>query len=169
MQNLPYITGAIPDKTSGSLLYSMLKGVYDRLSSMTLSTPGLVIKAGSSALAKCGTLCKVVANGILVSVAANTDCAALSGVVTNAKFNVFCFFVDGSGVITTLMGREGASLGAVSFPPIQEKKAMLGFVIINPTGTGNFTGGTTPLDDATVVPNAVYVNTVGSFDPTALI
>jgi hypothetical protein len=36
---------------------------------------------------------------------------------------------------------------------------MIGFVIVNPTGTGDFVGGTTDLDDATVAPNAVYVNT----------
>ena len=42
------------------------------------------------------------------------------------------------------------------------------FVIIHPTGTGDFVGGTTPIDDATKVPNAVYANTQGAFDPTAL-
>ena len=42
-------------------------------------------------------------------------------------------------------------------------------MIINPTGTGNFVGNTTALDDVTVVPNAVYVNTIGAFDPTVLI
>jgi hypothetical protein len=43
---------------------------------------------------------------------------------------------------------------------------MIGFVIINPTGTGPFVGGTTALDDATVVPNAVFVNVTGAFDPS---
>ena len=48
-------------------------------------------------------------------------------------------------------------------------KALIGFVVINPTGTGNFVGGTTPLDDATVVPNAAYVNTTEGFDPTVIL
>lgn len=40
-------------------------------------------------------------------------------------------------------------------------------MIINPTGTGDFVGGTTALDDATVVPNAVYLNgNIGPFDPS---
>lgn len=43
--------------------------------------------------------------------------------------------------------------------------AVFGYVIINPTGTGNFVGGTTALDDGTVVPNAVYVNTPFPFLP----
>jgi hypothetical protein len=60
-------------------------------------------------------------------------------------------------------------LAAVKFPAIQVNKALIGFVIINPTGTGNFVGGTTALDDGTVIPGALYVNTVGAFDPSALI
>jgi hypothetical protein len=45
---------------------------------------------------------------------------------------------------------------------------MVGFLIIHPSGTGNFVGGTTALDDATVVPNAVYVSPTGAFDPYAV-
>ncbi len=48
------------------------------------------------------------------------------------------------------------------FPTVPTNEAVLGFVEINPTGSGNFVGGTTALDDGTVVPNAVYVNTIGN-------
>ncbi len=58
-----------------------------------------------------------------------------------------------------------ATLGGVVFPTLAEGVVAIGFAIINPTGTGNFVGGTTALDDATVVPNAVYVNTVAPFFP----
>lgn len=133
-----------------------------------LSTGGLAIKAGGSAIVKAGTLCKALINGILVSVAANTDWAALSGTVTNAKFNVFVFSMTSDGTKTTSMGTEGATLGDVVFPAIPADSAVIGFVIINPTGTGNFVGGTTALDDATVVPNAVYVNTPFPFNPNVL-
>jgi hypothetical protein len=54
-------------------------------------------------------------------------------------------------------------------PTVPVGKAQLGFVIINPTGTGPFVGGTTPLGDATVVPNAAYVNTIGPFDQTVIL
>jgi hypothetical protein len=94
---------------------------------------------------------------------------ALSGTVVNATFNVFCFFVDSGGTVTSAMGTAGASLAAVQFPQFPVKKTMIGFVIINPTGTGNFVGGTTALDDATVVPNAVYVSPSGGFDPACTI
>lgn len=140
--------------------------VADRLSCQVFSSAGLVIKAGASALVKAGSAFYGMASNVLVNKAANTDMAALSGTVTNAKFNVFCFYIDSSGTLTTVMGVEGAALANVKFPDTPQGKAMIGFVIINPTGTGNFVGGTTALDDATVVPNAAYVNTIGAFDPT---
>ena len=66
------------------------------------------------------------------------------------------------------MGTEGATLVAAIPPPIPDGKTVIGYVTINPTGTGNFVGGTTNLDAATEVPNAVFVNTLGPFDPTIL-
>lgn len=151
-------------------LRPVFNALADRLSSQSLSSAGLVIKAGASAIVKTGSAAYYgLANGVLVTKAAATDMAALVGTVTNAKFNVYCFYVDSAGTLTTAMGTEGATLAAVKFPPSPAGKAMIGFVVINPTGTGNFVGGTTALDDATVVPTAAYVNTQGAFDPTVLI
>lgn len=138
----------------------------DRVRSRTLKSGGLAIKNSSSAIVKAASALVYAAAGTLVSKAANTDMAALAGTVTNAKFNVFAFFGDSAGTLTTSMGTEGDTLAAVVFPTVPANKALIGFVIINPTGTGDFVGGTTPLDDATVVPNAVYVDCVGAFDPT---
>lgn len=150
-------------------LLSVFNPIGDRLSTQYFSSAGLAIKAGGSAIVKAGTLSYACAQGKLVKVAANTDMAALSGTVTNAKFNVYAFFIDSAGNLTSAMGTEGAALANVVFPPFPEGKAFIGFVIINPTGTGNFVGGTTPLDDATVVPNAAYVNSHGAFDPSILL
>lgn len=160
--------GMLANSQDAVALRKPLQNVFDRATCQVLSTPGLAIKTAGSALAKAGTLFYALVTGILVKVSANTDMAALSGTVTNAKFNVFCFFLDSAGTLTSAMGTEGATLGAVVFPPIPNNKAMVGFVIINPTGTGNFVGGTTALDDATVAPNAAYVNTLGIVDPTLL-
>lgn len=141
-----------------------LQGVVDVL----LSTGDLAIKAVGGVLVKAGTLAKAFVNGVLVSIAANTDMPALVGTVVNATFNVFVFSISSAGVVTTQMGTAGATLAAVVFPTIPTDNATIGFVIINPTGTGNFVGGTTALDDATVVPGAVYVNTPYPFNPNLL-
>jgi hypothetical protein len=142
----------------------------DRLKSRMLASAALVIFGAGSALVKSGAAAaQYVANGVLGSIGAATNMAALAGTVTNAKFNVYVFFIDSAGTKTTVMGTEGATLAAVQWPVFPAGKACIGFTIINPTGTGNFVGGTTALDDATVVPNAVHVSVQGGFDPnTAL-
>ena len=132
-----------------------------------LNSAGLAIKTTGSALAKSVNTVYAMLDGVLFSKAA-ADMAALSGTVTNAKFNVFAFTLKADGTLATTMGTEGATLAAVVFPTIPASSVVLGFLIVNPTGTGNFVGGTTALDDATVVPNAVYVNTPFPFNPNAL-
>ena len=82
--------------------------------------------------------------------------------------NVFCFWVNAAGTTSVAMGTEGSTLGAVKFPDFPVGSAHIGFVIINPTGAGPFVGGTTALGDVTVVPNAVYISPLGSFDPSIL-
>lgn len=156
-----------PDQNA---LRPVLQPIADRLSSLGLITAGLVIKAGGSALVKTGAAVWYgLVQGKLVKIAAATDMPALSGSVTNAKFNVFCFFVDTAGTVTGAMGTEGATLAAIQFPPFPQGKTLIGFVIVNPTGTGPFVGGTTALDDATVVPNAVYISDPKGIDPTVLL
>lgn len=141
--------------------------IWDRYTSCALGSAALTT---DTAKAKIGSSdFYALAAGVLVKVAASTDMAALVGTVTNATFNVFCFFVDSGGNLTTFMGTAGATLGAVVFPQFPVQKAFIGAVIINPTGTGNFTGGTTSLTDGTVVPNAVFINGYGPLDPACLI
>lgn len=159
----------ISDTRHRAAIAAVVNPIGDRISTQTLGSAGLVIKAALSPIVKAGSAFYASVQGKLVTKAANTDMAALSGTVTNAKFNVFAFFIDGSGALTSAMGTEGATLAAVVIPPIPVGKAMIGMTVINPTGTGNFVGGTTTLDDATVVPNAAYINTVGAFDPTVLL
>jgi hypothetical protein len=167
MQKLSQLTGAIADKTDGIWIYKMLAGIYDRFSSQIFNSGGLAIGTGSKKKVLIANTVYGVAGGVPFTNA--TAEVTLAGTITNALFNVFCIFVDSAGAETAAMGTEGAALINVKFPPIPTKKAMVGFVIVNPTGTGNFVGATTDLDDGTVVPNAVYVNTLNPFDPTATI
>jgi len=143
-------------------LGELQKGVTDAV----LNTAGLAI--GSSAKAKVLIANTIYAsiNGVLVK--KTTAEIALSGTVTNAKFNVFVLSLAADGTVTATMGTEGATIGAVVFPALPASDVMIGFVIINPTGTGNFVGATTELGDATVAPNAVYVNSPFAVNPNAL-
>lgn len=164
-----YLQG-VPDSKERRHLELILRPIADRVSTHSITSAGLVIKAAANVLAKTGgSVWYGVANGKLQSKSAATDMPSLSGTVTNAKFNVFAFFCDAAGALTSQMGTEGATLADVVFPPVPEQKCCIGFIIINPTGTGNFVGGTTALDNATVIPNAAYVNLTGPFDPSVLL
>ena len=167
MEKLSQLTGPIADKADGALIYKMLAGIYDRFSSLIFNTGGLAIGTGSKKKVLIANTVYGVAGGTLF--ANTTEEVVLAGTVSNAAFNVFCIYLDSAGTAYAYMGTEGAALINVKFPPVQSKKAMVGFVIVNPTGTGNFVGASTDLDDATVVPNAVYVNTLAPFNPTATI
>lgn len=161
---------AIPDKAVARALQLLLEPYVERMRSCALSTAGLVIKTGGSALAKTGSaITHYIANGVKGRIAGSTDMPALVGTVTNAKFNVFVFTVDSGGTVRVQIGVEGATEAAIKWPVLDQKRAILGMIIINPTGTGNFVGGTTALDDVTVVPNAQYISPVGVFDPTTKI
>lgn len=145
-----------------------LENLFDKLqralTNKVLTSGGLAIKAALSALAKTVNDVYFLADGKTYKKAAG-DMAAFAGTVTNAKFNVYVFTVKSDGTLATRMGTEAATLGGVVFPTIPDGEVVIGFVIINPTGTGNFVGGTTTLDDATVVPNAVYINAPFAFLP----
>lgn len=147
-------------------LRALLNSIYDRLSSVSLTSAAL---AGTAVtVPSTGAAWVASINGILVQKATSTAMPALVGTVTNAKFNVYAFFVNSAGTVVSAMGTEAATLAGVVFPPIPVNQAVLGFIVVNPTGTGNFVGGTTNLNDVTVVPNVVFVNVVGAFDITAL-
>lgn len=164
-----YLKG-LGNESARYALSFILQPIADRLSCQSHTSAALRIKGGSaSPTVQSNAVWYGTVKGKLVTKATTTDMAALSGTVTNAKFNVFCFFIDVAGTLTSAMGVQGATLAAVQFPPIPEGKTMIGYVVINPTGTGDFVGGTTNLDDATVVPNAAFANVLGAFDPSILL
>ena len=161
-----YLAGVGTEKDRANLR-AILAPIADRFSSQMLSNSTLVIGSVSKTVPKTGAAISYgVVRGVPIDIAAGTAMPALSGVVLNAKFNVYCFFADAAEALTSAMGTAGATWADVVFPPFPENKTLLGFVIVNPTGTGNFTGGTTELDDGTVLPNAIYISPVGPFDPS---
>ena len=142
--------------------------MLDKLQRSTVNTllvsGALAIHGSSSALAKFANTIYFMIDGQLYS-KTTADCAALAGTVTNTKFNVFVFSVNAAGTLATQMGTQAATLGGVVFPTVADGSVAIGFVIVNPTGSGDFAGGTAHLDDDASTPNAVYVNTVGEFFP----
>ena len=155
---------AMDSQNEQAALRPLLNALADRMSSQATSTAGPAIKAGGGVLAKTGAAAFAgVANGVPVAIAASTDMPALTGTITAAKYNVYCFFIDSASVVTVAQGTEGATLAAVKFPPFPVGKALVGYLVI--TYASTFTGNSTALDTATTV----YVSPVGAFDPTILL
>lgn len=159
----------IRDNPTREAVDALIGYLADRLNSVSLTSAGLVITTGGSTTVKNGSAWYGFADAKLVTKAANTNMAAFSGTVVNGTFNVFAHFSDAAGTLSTVMGTAGSTLSAVVVPEKPIGSALIGYTIINPTGTGNFVGGTTAIDNATVVPNAVFINAIGAFDSTLLL
>ena len=151
--------GQAPEKINDAMRDMQVAHCDQLISTGTLAIATTTTKVRTSAA------CYYVVDAALCLKASTDNLWTLSGTVNNATFNVFVLTLNAAGTATARMGTAGATIGAVLFPQIPEGEIVVGFVIINPTGTGNFVGGTTALTDATVVPIAVYVNTPYSFNP----
>lgn len=157
----------VKDATDRWIMRKTLEPLFDRYSSTSLNTAGLVISVGGSTLAKTGAVdFYAIANGVLVKVAAGTNMPALTGInAAGNQFVVAAFFIDSGGTVTALGGTPGATLAATLFPQFPKQKALIGFLLIT-NGASAFTGGTTPLDTATTV----YFSPAGTeFDPWVLV
>lgn len=155
---------SIPGRKTQFNLLNVLAPVFDRFSSCAIKVAGLAITSGGATTASTGSATtNLIANGILVAIPASTAMPALVGSITAGSFNVFCFFIDSTGVVTSVMGTEGTTLAGVKFPPFPAGKALVGFLTV--TYASTFVGGTTPLDTATTT----YNSPTGAWDPSVLV
>lgn len=159
------ITAGIGSSAQAGARASLGK-LQDHACDVLFNSAGLAIGSASKPKVKIVNTIYALLNGVLVK--KTTAEVVLAGTVAGAAFNVFVLSLAADGTVTATMGTAGATIGAVVFPAVPANNAVIGFVIVNPTGTGNFVGGTTDLDDATVVPNAVYINTPYPFNVNAL-
>lgn len=157
------------DARAARNLYLVMERVYKRLGNIGLTTANLA-KATTAQKIKSQADYYAYVGGVLVKKAATDNLITLTTAsnCTNAKFNVTVFTINSSGTITNRAGTEGATLASITWPVLPEDEAVFGILLVNPTGTGNFVGGTTDLADATVVPNAVYMNPLSAFSLSAL-
>ncbi len=153
---------AIASGNDRNALAALFQGVAGMASRTALTSAGLGIKTATSALVKTGgSAFYALVNGRLVTIAANTDMPALTGLnITANRFNVACFFVNQAGTVTVRFGTEAAAIGNVKFPDYPADAAPVGFALI--THSSAFTGGTTALDTATTV----YFSPTGAYDPS---
>lgn len=159
-----YLAGVASERDRAHLR-GILAPIGDRLSTQALRNSTLVIGTDSTTVPKTGAADSYFSvKGKLVNIAAGTAMPTLVGTVALSTSNVFCFFVDDAGAVTSEMGTGAADIVDIVFPPFPEGKALIGFVLVTQSGGGAFTGGTTGLDDGTTTD--VYASPTGSFDPS---
>ena len=128
------------------------------LTNIGLSDGAITIGSAAAKVKSTATINHLV-DGVFYTKGATDDFWVLTGFdCTNAQFNKCLLCIDSSAAMQIVAGTEGASAGAVVLGAIPASYSVVGMVLVNPTGTGDFTGGTTDLNDGTVVPNAVYTD-----------
>lgn len=157
---------AARDAKLGDVLADLIAGFnahVQRINSVCLSSPGLVISAGGATVAKAGSAFTAVAGGVLLLIAANTNMPALAGVIATTKFAGWAFYVDSTGTLSvSAKTADAATLAAAValIPAPPAGLAMIGFIVVQNGAGGNFTGGTTALDAASTT--TTYYNTAGT-------
>jgi len=103
--------------------------------------------------------------GVHYAKAATDDFWDLTGFnVTNALYNICLLCIDDAAAMQIGIGTEAATLAGVVLPDTPADSCVVAQVEVNPTGAGNFVGGTTDLDDGGVTPNAVFSDLGGHPD-----
>ena len=174
MQKLAYLTNAMADSRDGHNLHNMLRGIYDRMSSQAFNS-GAIAQGTTTTKLKTAAIIHGLAGGSPFTKAVTDDFwTPTAGFVVNiGKTNVMCLYIDAAGAASFAFGTEvdtvsTIGLGGVKFPALPEKKAMVGFVILS-GGVTAWTAGTSTFTTSTTDYYCTIVNTVGMFDPTAII
>lgn len=167
IENFSSLLAAVPDPRTEKALRPLVEALFSAFGSMVITATTIAIATTTTQVRTSTTTARYTVNGKTVTKAATDNLWTLAGTVTNARHNVFVLYLDAAGTASARMGQESTTLAGVRFPETPAGCCPVGMVFINPTGTGNFVGGTTPLGDVTVVPNAVYVPITGPFIPNA--
>lgn len=147
---------------------STLEDIQSNLVDFVLNSAGLTIGTVSKKKLLIANTIYYMIDGVLYSKTTAEITLTTANSVAADLFNVIVLTIDAEGTVTPTNGTAGATLAKVVFPAVPAGEAVIGFVIVNPTGTGNFVGGSTDFDDKTVVPNAVYINTPYPFNMNSL-
>lgn len=169
MEKLNQRINQFSNKSDARNLVLVLEKIYKRLGNVALTTPNLTVATTTTKIKSQADYYGFV-GGVLVKKATTDNLITLttSANTTNALFNVVVFTIDSSGTITNRYGTQGATLAAITWPTLPSDEALFGILLLNPTGTGNFVGGTTAVNDGTVVPNAVYISPLSASSFSAI-
>lgn len=123
---------------------------------LSLSDVGAAIGT-TKAKVKTAAAADYLVDGVFYTLAISDDFWTLTDFdCTNAMYNKCLLCIDDQAAMQIGAGTEAATAAGVVLPAPPADSAVVGVLQVNPTGTGNFVGGTTDLDDGTVIPNATF-------------
>lgn len=158
---------AIPDSQMRRFVQIVINALADRYASCMLGSAGIVIKAAGNIDAKTGASATIaIAGNTMLNIPAATNLVTYVGTTLQNTFNVYVWYVDNTGTISSAMGTAATTLAGVVWPNTPPGKAIVGGFTVNPTAA-NFVGGTTLLDAANT--NVVYFSPQGAFDPSIFV
>lgn len=169
MEKLSQRINQLSNQKDARNVYLVLEKVYKRLGNVALQHANLTLGTIKQKLKSQADYYALI-GGVMVKKSATDNLITLTTAsnCSNAKFNVTVFTINSSGTITNRAGTEGATLAAITWPTLPADEPIFGILLVNPTGTGGFVGGTTALDDGTVQPGAVYLNPLSAFSTSAI-
>lgn len=135
---------ALSQQAVRDVLGALQKVSYNR--QFGTMTPAL--KTSGSALVKYTSAFTGIVGGLPVQSGASGDFPALSGTISDGYYNVYCFYINQSGTLSSTMGTQATTLDGVVFPATPSGKCMVAFITVYTTGA-SFIGGTTALDAGT--------------------
>ncbi len=152
------------EATSNENDLNILKNIQASLVDIVTSAAGLTIGSSSKKAIKIANTVKALIGGVPVAkTTAEVAFIATTHDVANGKYANFLLSLKADGTVTVTKGADADTAAAAVIPSTPANEVAIGLVQIHPTGTGVFDATSTDLDDATVVPNAVYLDFVGGF------
>jgi hypothetical protein len=147
-------------------LRPIIEGLADLASCQSMISATIIPSVGAVTTKMGSVAWYGIAQGRLVTIAATTVLPALVGTIAQNKFNVYCYYIDSAGTVTSAMGVEGTTKDLIKWPIRPTGKTLVGASMFNPT-TAAFIGGTTLADAANT--NHVGLNALGAFDPSMVL
>lgn len=131
--------------------------IKDALKTRCLSDAAAAIGTTKAKVTGAATVDVTIANIFYAAVALGVDFWTLTGFdCTNLMYNKCLLCVDDQAAMQIGAGTEAATDAGVVLPATPDDSVVVAVLTVHPTGTGDFVGGTTDLDDATVIPNATF-------------
>ena len=143
--------------TWSAQLGNLLNGLMTAHNAMSFTPGGTTIATTATSVKTVNALMYSIGGFAYTKAATDNFWAIGTGLnTTNGNWNGCWLGINAAGSAVLQYGTQATTQAGIVMPTPAATTCVVAYLTVNPTGTGNFVGGTTPLNDGTVVPNAAY-------------